>query len=85
MSGLLLHFKLQAIAAKHKCLVNMEKTLNLQVKGEKPCLDNGSKLHQKEFRLLKDIISMGSPEGPQAIYSKLGWRYRLANKFELKK
>lgn len=52
--------------------------------GEKPCLDNGSILHQKEFRLLKDL-NMGSPEGPQAIYCKLGWWYKLANKFELKK
>lgn len=32
MPGLQLHFKLQAIAAKQKCLVKMEKTLNLQVK-----------------------------------------------------
>lgn len=32
MPGLLLHFKLQAIAAKHMCLFKMEKTLNLQVK-----------------------------------------------------
>lgn len=47
-------------------------------------MDNGSILHQKEFRLLKDL-SMGSPEGPQAIYCKLGWWYKLANKFELKK